>query len=213
MQKELLMILLIVGLPTFFIMSFGPALSGAVVNEVSEMRVERINLALQFPQYTIPMLKQPTYDTRKYLIQGANERYYGPQGLIDAQGFFFQEMQLIPALLQLMCLYQYGEPNQGLYTSIQGVQVHLINNMWYNKQIPYLGKVICDPIAQDAAHRTLSKVFENDFKLVAYTIEKSNCPEPAKAVLQTSKEYYSMGEYEMALDYLKTAVTRASACT
>ncbi len=212
MKKEILMILLIIGLPTFFIMSFGPSMTGKVVNEVSQMRVDRINMALQFPQYAIPMLKQPTYDARNYLIQGANEHYYGPTGLIDASGFFFQEMQLLPALLQLMCLIQIEQPNQGLYISGQGLPIHLINNMWYNKQLPYLGKVLCDGVARDAAHATLAKVMQNDFNLVEYTINQSNCPDTALPTLQTSKEYYAAGEYEMMLDALRLAVSQASAC-
>lgn len=212
MKKEILMILVIIGLPTFFIMSFGPAYSGALVNEVSQMRVDRINMALQFPQYLIPMLKQPTYDVRNYLIQGANEHYYGPTGLIDGSGFFFQEMQLIPALLQLMCLVQVDQPNQGLYISGQGLQIHLINNLWYNKQLPYLGKVLCDGTARDAAHATLAKIIENDFNLVEYTVEQSNCPEAGRASLQNAQENFVAGEYEMTLDYLKTAVMQASAC-
>jgi hypothetical protein len=212
MEKELMMILLIIGLPTFFIMSFGPAMTGSVVNEVSQMRVDRINLALQFPQYVIPMLKQPTYDVRNYLIQGANEHYYGPTGLIDGSGFFFQEMQLIPALLQLMCLVQIEQPNQGLYISGQGLQIHLINNLWYNKQLPYLGKVLCDGVSRDAAHTALAKVIENDFNLVEYTIEQSNCPDIARPQLQKAQEFFAAGEYEMMLDALRLAVSQASAC-
>lgn len=212
MKKELLMILLIIGLPTFFIMSFRPAMTGGVVNELSQLRVDRINLALQFPQSLIPMLKQPSYDTRKYLIQGANEHYFNPTGLMDGNGFFFQERQLIPALLQLMCLQGLGEVNSGRYVSYQGLPVYLINNEWYGKNLQYLGKVLCDNGMQNIAHTTLKKVFELDYNLVEYTMQNSNCPDAGNQKLNLSQQYLATGEYEAALDFLQGAWMTTQNC-
>jgi len=213
MKKELLMIILIIGLPTFFIMSFGPAMTGGVVNELAEMTVARIQLGVQFPQSLIPMLKQPSYDARKYLIQGANEHYFNPNGLMDGTGFFFQERQLIPALLQLMCLQGIGEVNSGNYVSYQGLPVYLINNMWYGKQLPYLGKVLCDFGMQNIAHTTLKKVFELDFNIIEYTMQHSNCPEAGTQKLNLSQQYLGTGQYEAALDSLQGAWLSSQNCT
>jgi hypothetical protein len=212
MKKELLMILLIIGLPTFFIMSFGPAMTGGVVNELSQMRVDRINLALQFPQSLIPMLKQPSYDSRKYLIQGANEHYFDPTGLMDGNGFFFQERQLIPALLQLMCLQGVGEVNSGRYVSYQGLPVYFMGNLWYGKELPYLGKVLCDFGMQNIAHTTLKKVFELDYNIIDYTIEHSNCPDVGKDKVALSQQYLATGQYEAALDSMQGAWMSAQNC-
>ena len=49
MKKELLIILLLLGLPTFFIMSLGPQSTGALVNGIAQVRVDQINLAMNFP--------------------------------------------------------------------------------------------------------------------------------------------------------------------
>jgi hypothetical protein len=212
MKKELLIILLIIGLPTFFIMGFGPAMTGRVVNELSQMRVDRINLALQFPQSLIPMLKQPSYDSRKYLIQGANEHYFDPTGLMDGNGFFFQERQLVPALLHLMCLQSLGEVNSGNYISYQGLPVHLFNNKWYGKSLPYLGKVLCDAGMQNTAHTTLKKVFELDYNLIDYTMQNSNCPGTGKEKLNLSQQFLATGEYEAALDLLQGAWMSSQNC-
>lgn len=206
------MILLAIGLPTFFIMSFGPAMTGGVVNDVAVLKVDRINLALQFPQSLVPMLKQPSYDSRKYLIQGADEHYYNPSGLMDGNGFFFQERQLIPALLQLMCLQGLGEVNSGYYVSYQGLPIHLINNLWYNKQLPYLGKVVCDYGMQDIAHSTLKKVFELDYNLIELTMQNSNCPGAGKEKLNMSEQLFATGEYEAALDSMQGAWVSSKNC-
>lgn len=213
MKKEILIILLIIGLPTLFIVSLGPAMTGQVVNELSQMRVDRINLALQFPQSLIPMLKQPSYDARKYLIQSANEHYFNPTGLMDGNGFFFQERQLIPALLQLMCLQSLGEVNNGKYVSYQGLPVYLMGNMWYGKKLPYLGKVLCDYGMQNAAHTALKKIFELDYNLVGYTLQHSNCPYAGNEKLNLSQQYLETGQYEAALDALQSAWKSSQVCT
>jgi len=212
MKKELVVILLIIGLPTFFIMTLGPGLTGKIVNEIGELKVARIELALQFPFSPIPFLKQPVYDAKKYLAAGASENFYYPYGLGSGNNFFYNEQQLVLALLKLMCLQQTGQPNEGLYVSYQGLKVHLLNNRWYGYGINYMGNFPCDYVVQDAAHKTLQKVLETDFKLVDFTIQQSSCPKMARDKLKLAEQYMAVGEYEPTLDYLKSAWNQATAC-
>jgi len=187
-------------------------ITGAIANELSQIRVDRIEIALQFPYSQVPFLKMPTYDARKYLIDGASEHYYYPYGLGEGNLFFFNEIQLMPALFKLMCLQQIGQPNQGNYVSFQGLKVHLINNAWYNKGIDYMGNFPCDGMSQQAAHAALAKIMDLDFKLVDYTIQNSRCQGAAAQTLQTAKDYLALGEYEFTLDNLKSAWNQASSC-
>ena len=211
MKKELLVILLILGLPTFFITTLGPGLTGKIVNDVGQLKVDRINL-LAFPFSPIPFLKQPVYDVKKYLAAGADENFYYPYGLGSGNNFFYNEQQLVLALLKLMCLQQTGQPNGGLYASYQGLKVHLLGNRWYGYGINYMGNFPCDYVVQDAAHKTLQNVLELDFKLVDYTIQQSNCPEQAREKLTLAQQYLVVGEYEPTLDYLNSAWNQATAC-
>ena len=81
MKKELLLIIVLVGLPTFFIMSLGPQSTGALVNGIAQIKVDQINLAMNFPIVLEPPYKVITYRVRQHLRNMASEGYYYPNGL------------------------------------------------------------------------------------------------------------------------------------
>ncbi len=209
MKKEMPALVFFLALLGLVITQTG--ITGNIANDLSELRVARIKIALEYPISGVPMLKIPSQDTRKYLIDGATEHYYFPYGL-GSEMFFFNEKQLMPALFQQMCLVQIGQPNQGDYISYQGLPVHLMGNLWYNKRINYLGNVVCDYTAQLYAHQAITKVMELDFKLVEYTIQESDCPETAQQTLILAKEFLEGGEYERTIDALQLSWSQATKC-
>ncbi len=204
MKKELLMILLILGLPTVFIMNLGSEKTGAIANEMGLMRLERINLALSFPEVADGPYKVTIDRIRKYLREGAYYEYYYPQGLTKGYFFFPNEMLLYTELLKLMCLKQTEE---GKFISPGGVIITLPGGKWQGVEFRDAG--MCDSFLQQAAERTLLGVTELDFRLVETTAGISYCGFRAVESMQLAMQNKNNRNYEAMLNNLQEAWTES----
>jgi len=204
MQKELIIILLILGLPTFFIMSYGPGQTGAITTEPAKLRVERINLAITFPQPN-GIYKTTAFRIRDYLRKGANGNFYYHDQLEDADNFFLLEINLLPELFTLMCM----ESTERALVSHQPVLI-IPDKTWFNVNIESIGQLPCDPQLKQAAAETLAKVMDIDFRLVEMTVKNGKCPELAEESMQRAKDNLAIGEYQAVITNLRNAWSKAT---
>jgi len=212
MKKELLMIIVIIGLPTLFIMSFsGQKSTGALTNEVTVLRVERINLYQQFPIITNVPWKTIIYRVRNHLLRGAHDDYYYYYGLGHGHEFFNNEMALVPELLKLMCLERTGFIQEGQFISPGGVSI-TVPSAGFDIRFKDIGQVPCDPMLADIAAETLTRVIELDFKMVEMTISNSHCQEFAQQSLTLGRENLAQGRYEAVITDLRNAWSKVASC-
>jgi len=213
MKKELLMIIVLLGLPTLFIMGYGDAQStGAATTEMASLRIERINLMLNFPQ-TTDVYKTITYRVREYLRRGSHADYYYHNRLGAGDAFFLNEINLLPELFKLMCLAPTEFTSKGRFISPGGIPIHIAGgNRWFTGQIQDIGQVPCNPDLANRAEEVLIKVMEIDFKMVELTIQTSNCPYLADESMKRAYDNLAEGAYEAVITNLRNAGSRAISC-
>ena len=208
MKKELLMILVILALPTIFIMNYGDSKpTGALTSEVARLRVDRIDLILAFPISIDPVYASITRSIQDYLRAGANGKFYTPSGLTDGDGFFLVEMNLFPELFQLMCLNQI---ELGLVNSGE-VPVVIPGGNWFSGQIK-TGQIPCNKEMQQKAERVLIGAVQLDFKLVELTAQMSSCGGLAEESMQRATQNIAAGNYEAVITNLRNAWRKATSC-
>src|SRR3990172_8782877 len=207
MKKELLMILVLLGLPTVFIMSLGPQPTGALVNNLAQIRVEHINLAMNFPIYTSPPYKVITYRIRLHLRNLASEKFYY-YGLVDGDGYYLELLNLFPDLLRLACL----RPYQDHYISAGGRAILIPWNRWADGEFTDIGQVPCNPELAQKSEETLDKLVELNNRLLDITIQNSKCPELAADSMALAEENVAKGNYEAAITNWRSAWSKTVNC-
>lgn len=202
------MILFLLALPVVFMMNYGDSATGAVVNEVAQLRILRINEALAFPA-PFGIYKTTAFRVRKFLIDGAKEDFYYPYGLGNGDLFFLNEINLLPELFILMCLQPSGIIQEGRFISPGGISIRLPDKKWFSGRIEDIGQVPCDPVLQKAAEKALNKVIELDFRLVEMTVQNSRCGNIAAPSLRLAQENLGSGEYEAVFTNLRSAGSKS----
>jgi hypothetical protein len=209
MKKEFLMILVLIGLPTLFIMNLGPQSTGAIVNELAQIRVEHINLAMNFPNYASPPYKVFVYRIRLYLRSMAREDYYYPYGLTNGNGYYLDMLNVVPDLHRLACL----RPYEDHYISASGRAILIPWNRWAEVEFEDLGQIPCNPELAQAAEETLDKLVELNNRLLEITIQNSNCPENSADSMALAEENVAKGNYEAAITNWRSAWSKVTYCT
>ena len=208
MKKELLIIALLIGLPTFFIMSLGPRSTGALVNGLAQIRVDHINLALNFPISLALPYKVKTYNIRLHLRKMASEDYFYPYGLGNGDGYYLELLNVIPDLLRLSCL----QPYEDHYISAGGKAILIPGNFWAGIEFEDLGQIPCNPELAQKAEETLDKLVELNNRLLEITIEHSKCPELAQDSMLLAQENVAKGNYEAVITNWRSAWSKAVSC-
>ena len=213
MKKEIITVFLIIGLPTVFIMLIGGGITGVVPYEVSNLRVERINLYLAFPQDS-GFYKAHTYRVREALRYGSRNEYYQYNGLASTKGhlFFDSEIGLVQELLTLSCLQPVGFVEDGMFITPGGAKFILPGSQF--NEVPYaeISQVPCDPELQALAVSTLHDILRLDQQLVDYTIGYSSCPGQAIEARDMAKGNIAQGLVEASLNNLRIAWSKATFC-
>lgn len=209
MKKELLIIVLLLGLPTFFIMSLGPQSTGALVNGIAQVRVDQINLAMNFPIVLEPPYKVITYRVRQHLRNMASEGYYYPNGLGNADGYYLELLNVVPDLLRLACL----RPYEDHYISASGRAILIPWNRWADGEFTDIGQIPCNSELAQKAEETLDGLVELNNKLLGITIQNSKCPGFAQDSMTLAQENIAMGNYEAAITNWRSAWSKATSCT
>jgi hypothetical protein len=208
MKKEFLMILVLIGLPTIFIMNLGAQSTGAVVNGLAQIRVDQINLALNFPYTTELPYKVMTYRIRAHLRNMASEDYYYPYGLGNGNGYYLEMTYLVPDLLRLACL----RPYEDHYISASGRTFTIPWGRWGGAEFEDLGQIPCNPALQQASEDTLDKLVELNNRLLAITIANSRCGYLAQDSISRGEENIAQGNYEAAITNWRNAWSAATTC-
>jgi hypothetical protein len=183
MKKEVVMILLIIGLPLFFIMNFGQqTTTGAAVNELAQLRIERINLYLNFETPANRAHKNFAYRIRQGLLANSNDRFYYPYGLGSGNDFLDNEGEIFYDLGVLACEIQ---PELGPEWSI--------------------GTVPCDTAQQSQARYIRQQLAMLDYKLIEITVQNSNCPANSQESMILAQQNLAMQNYDALLTNLRSA--------
>ena len=207
MKKEMLMILVLLGLPNIFIMNLGPQSTGALVNGLAQIRVEHINLAMSFPIFTSPPYKVITYRVRLHLRNLASEKFYY-YGLVDGDGYYLELLNLFPDLLRLACL----RPYEDHYISAGGRAILIPWNRWADGEFTDIGQVPCNPELAQKSEETLDKLVELNNRLLDITIQNSKCGELAADSMALAEENVAKGNYEAAITNWRSAWSKATSC-
>ncbi len=208
MKKELLIILLLLGLPTVFIMSLGPQSTGALVNGIAQVRVDQINLAMNFPIVLELPYKVITYRVRQHLRNMASEGYYYPNGLGNGDGYYLELLNVVPDLLRLACL----RPYEDHYISASGRAILIPWNRWADGEFTDIGQIPCNPELAQKAEETLDGLVELNNKLLGITILNSRCPEMAQTSMALAQENIAKGNYEAAITNWRSAWSKSVSC-
>lgn len=200
MQKEMIVILLLLGLPAIFILTTTGGITGQLANEAAVLREERINLYLNFPE-TEGIYQVPTYRVKNGLRMSASHRYFTPQGLKDGQYYFNREQEIINELLQLTCLEQADKESR--YVSTGGISVGEFESQ---------GQIPCNEQLAVTAERTIGHILTQDFRLVYLTAQHSHCPEAAMNTLEYAIDNIEQGHVDNALNNLRSAWRQATTC-
>ena len=203
MIKEAGIILLLIGLPTVFILTLGNANTGALVNDLVQLRNNRIQLYLDFP-ITLDVHKTTTYRIRKHLLDGAYDQYYYPYGMSNGDLFFLNELTLFGELLKVMCTQQIRAEE---YFTSAGRTITLPNDQWTGVDFESIGIIPCNPELAAIAEETLQKAIEYDTQLVQITIDNSRCK--AEESMELARQNYEEGKYEAMLTNLRSAWSQA----
>lgn len=208
MQKEMILLLLLVGLPVIFVLNMSGATTGMLANPNSQLRQQRINLYLTFPQSSDnPTHDQLIYRVRNGLRLSGSGDYYTPTGLRSGNEYFEREHELFHNLLKLACLKP--APLGGKYVSTGGISVREHGELLTFETI---GEIPCDPALAAAAEQTVYAMLAQDYKLVLNTATNSNCPSKTYDVLTRAKQNIEAGDVEAATTNLRAAWNRATAC-
>ncbi len=212
MQKEFVMVLFILVLPTLVIMSVvelqNPA--GKIVNEIEKLRLERIK-QITFPKTGAGLsfeCKQEVNRIRDLLRLNSDHRYYDYLGLRGGQLYFENEKELFSRLIGLIHLRKIGE---NVYVSITEAPVIVTE---YDSIVNYGRQNVCtEEIARQAAEE-LAQVSDFNSRLILKTIDMSNCPNKQEAYLTHGRalQAYSTGNYDLFLNNLYTAWVQAAEC-
>jgi len=200
MVKEVITILLIVGLSTIFIMSsVDNTTTGAVSSEMAKLRVERIELYHAFPTpLRNPIHKQLAERVRRFLLAGAHQNFYQYDRLRNGNLFMDNERELYTHLFYLMCVLQPEE---------------FLPSKQINGRVDSIGKIPCDLGLQAHAKRTFLALLEIDYQLLVHTVHDSQCPELAEESMMLALQNKALGKYDSYLSNLRMAWSRASTCT
>jgi hypothetical protein len=168
--------------------------TGRIVNEFGELRDQRIELYMNFPNYVQNYALQSVVDNvRRLLLFNAQGAYYMPFGIYDPVVFFNNERELIDNLLILACEKQ---PS------------------FINYQVPYpnTGVLPCDEQLRSAALDVIGKVIDVDIRLVEATAVKSKCPGEALDGVDIAKMSLINKDYNHVLLSLQASYTQSLAC-
>ncbi|HLF54734.1 MAG TPA: hypothetical protein VI612_03365 [Candidatus Nanoarchaeia archaeon] len=212
MQKELMMVLLILLLPAFVIVSVielqNPA--GQIVNDIEKLRLERIK-QMTFPKTGVGLsydCKQEVNMIRDLLRLNSDHRYYDYLGLRGGQLFFENEKELFSRLIGLVHLRKIGE---NMYAGITDAPVVVTE---YDSIVNYGRQNVCsEEIALQAAEE-LALLSDWNSRLILKTIDMSNCPNKQEAYLTHGRamQAYSTGNYDLFLNDLYNAWWQATEC-
>lgn len=211
---QVLVLVLLIGLPMFFIMNFGGYSStGAFTNRNAELRLNRLDVFLAFPVPIYnPALKKLSEEARTYLRAGANNKFYGPSGLKMGNDFFANENVLFVDLIKLSCLKPVGSSAKGLFITPGDIEIAMPGNTFFNVKYEELAKMPCDDFVRPSAEQAIGKILQNDALLVKDTIESSSCPELASENYILATQSMAAGNIEDALINLNVAWSKASNC-
>ncbi len=211
---QLLVIVLLIGLPMFFIMNFGGYSStGAVINQNAEIRMHRLDVYLAFPVPIYnPVLKKLSEEVRTYLRAGAKDNFYGPDRLRMGDNFFSNENALFVDLIKLSCLKPVGYPAKGLFVTPGGIQITMVGNTFFNLDYSELAKMPCDAFVVPSAEQAIGKILQLDALLVKSTVESSSCSDLAAENYILATQSMANGNIEDALINLHVAWSRAMNC-
>jgi len=203
MKKELLIILVLLGLPTLFIMTFEAEVgaSGYVINELANLRLERLNLYNEFP-----VTENPVANSIKEGLRAGSAGSFYSIALSSGIDFFHNERIIVGNLLKLSCLSPLG--NKGRFVSKQGMDVVMIKNKFFDMPSSYFVGY-CTPLSETAEF-TLKKLIKIDYELVLYTIEHSKCPETKN--IEIAKYFFEQGNFEQGLIFLENSWISVSNC-
>lgn len=152
-MKRGAMVLFLLGLCAILVLSeiHMRSPSASVVSDFGELRQDRINLYLNFPNYADNRFHQTLIDRTRTLIRmNAQGSYYSDFGIYDPNIFFNNEYELVDTLMVLACM------KQPQYVSYQ-VPGYDINN---------LGVLPCNPQLQQTAVNTLYGLMDVDIRLM-----------------------------------------------
>lgn len=205
MKKEILMILLILALPTIFVMSMQPRQTGALVNGIAMLRTERIYIYIGFPIPPRP-LKVIGERARQGILVGAHEDFYTSNGLENGHRFFDNELETYQALLMLMCLKPTGIISEGRFISPGGISITTTG------EITDIGQIPCEEELRIKAEQTLIALVDIDSRLVELTVQNSRCPDIAADSLYRAEMNIIEGNYEAVLTNLRVAWSKVTSC-
>lgn len=168
--------------------------TGRIVNEFGELRDNRIELYMNFPNYVQNYALQSIVDNvRRLLLFNAQGAYYMPYGIYDPVVFFNNERELIDNLQILACEKQPG---------------------FINYQVPYpnTGILPCNEQLRAAALDTIDNVIDVDVRLVEATALMSKCPRDALDGIEIARASLINKEYNDVLLSLQASYTQSLAC-
>ncbi|VVB81878.1 Uncharacterised protein [uncultured archaeon] len=211
---QVLVIVLLIGLPTFFIMNFGDYSStGSVTNQNAVIRLDRLDVYLSFPVPIYnPILKKLSEEARNFLRAGARDNFYGPNRLRAGDSFFSNENALFVDLVKLSCIKHVGTIAKGSFVTPGGIQIMMPGNTFFNVDYDELSKLPCDVAVIPKAEQAIGKVLQLDALLVKSTIESSSCPEQASENYILATQSMAVGNVENALINLHVAWSKAANC-
>ncbi len=210
MKKELLLIALLIGLPTFFIMNFGDTNAiGKLVEEMAVLRMQRIETYIGFPA-TLSITHQAIVDRiRQGMLANSDADFYSPSGLQNGDRYFYNELILFKELLTLMCLQPTGFGVNGTYVSPDGMHVTLLDNRWQGTEF---NNAPCNPELQQMAKNAIVQLITLDIQLVQSAIQSSSCPKLATSSMERARNDIAIGAFEPALVNLENAWSKAVNC-
>jgi len=213
MKKEIMMVLLLVLLPTLFIMNFGGNQStGAVVNEIEKLRLERLKY-MTFPTYGTGLSDQCKFTVKQIrdtLRKNTDQRFFDYLGLRTGQLFYKNEKELFSYFISLLYLRQ-SAPGQ--YVGIKDVLVTITQPITI-VDTSKIGLNYCtEDIAMQAAE-VLVALADWNMRIMQKTIDLNKCPDQQEALrtMDRAKGAYNAGDYDVFFIELETAWKQGAGC-
>ena len=213
MQKELIVVFLVLLVPVAFVILMGLNHSGAVVNELGELKKARVELYLGFPVPYEPLHRQLSDNVREYLRAGAGSDFYYADRLKFGNEFFENEKVLVANLLHLVCLKPVGDVPKGRFVTAGGMDVIMLQNKFFDVTYDEIASVPCDEELASSSENVLKSVLSLDLQLVQSTVKVSRCPEYASDSLKSAQENVDYGNFEAVLNDLSAAWRKATDCS
>jgi len=208
MRKEVLMILLIVGLPTMFIMTLHGGPTGLFSNEMANARSERLDLYLTWKPET-GIWKTTVRDIREGLRMSGHSNYYRHQGLQLGDEYFQREMNTAGRLLEVACLKPSPIISEKTFRTPAGFKVRSGSTFASFKSV---GQLPCEMQLVDLAEYTLGHLLQQDYNLIVITASYSNCPDSARETILRARDHITEGNVEEGLNNLHAAWRTLVSC-